>query len=165
MRHEKTVRLCDEETRTPPKFVAKRKKNGTFGVTLNAGENGEGHALKGCIDGDTQGGDVIAIPLLQLEQETVFRPCVDAAILVISSAHKHAMRIDAAAQHHKRECFTTVAAIIHEIAQKNHVTVLTSQTQPSVYESLVHEQHEHADKRLRAAMQVSHNSQLSIGFN
>jgi hypothetical protein len=157
--------MCDEEKRTTPTIVAKREQNRTFGVTLNAGENGERHALKGCIDGDTQGSNVIAIPLLQLEQEPVFWARVDAAIFVIAPAHKHAMRIDAAAQHHERECLTTVASIIHEIAQKNHVTVLTCQTQPSVYESLVHEQHEHADKRLRAAVQVSHDSQIRIGFN
>ncbi len=95
---------------------------------------------------------MITVPLLQFEQETIFWSRIDAAIFMVASAYEHALWIEAAAHHHECQRLAAVASIIHKVAQKNHVTVLTRQTQSTVKKSLAHEQHEHADKRLGAAV-------------
>lgn len=100
----------------------------TFGVPFDSGEDGERHALKRRVDSGSQRTDLIAVPLLQLKQETVFWSRVDTAIFMVASAHKHALWVEAAAKHHERQRFAAVTPVIHKVAKKNHVAVLTRQT-------------------------------------
>ena len=112
-------------------------RKSTCRLPLDGGKDGEGHALKRCIDSGTQWTNLFAVPRLQLQQEAVFWPSVDAAVFVVSPAYEHAVWIDTATQHHERQRVAAITSIIHKVAQKNQVAALTSQPQPTVDESLL----------------------------
>ena len=98
---------------------ALQKNRVTCGISLDTDEDGKGHALKRCVDGDTQGANLIAVPGLQFQQEAIFWPSVDATVFMVAPTNENATGIDAAAQHHKSKSLATITPIIHEVSQKN----------------------------------------------